>query len=383
MITRNAGYTKDFNQKLILSLLRHQSLSRADIARVTGLSRSAISIITEELLSQNLVEESESQIIPKGRRPVLLQLCGKQSLSVGVYLDRSNCYIGVVDMKGSVLAYQTVQFSKSTVVYKSLDIIADTINQLLVQIDVKPSQLMGLGFSAPGPVDTSTGLIINPPSFEKWHYTNIKSHLEGILPIDVELESNAYSLSLFEKNFFTSTPNPTFLYVLVGVGVGSGFVSKGHLYRGSHGLSGELGHVSINQQGPPCSCGNRGCLEIYASIPYLLKSCHAKTDWAQTVLDANNGDSKALGILQQEARYLAAGIINAVNMLDVDTVLLGGDIIDAFDMIAPMIRQRVNNMSLINSFGEIKILPSHSGGESNVLAAANIVYENYFSDITV
>ena len=197
--------------------------------------------------------------------------------------------------------------------------------------------------------------------------------------MDALLENNAYSIAVFEKCYGNGKNLKNFLLALVDSGVGCGIISGGKLYRGAHRLSGELGHTSIDFAGERCSCGNYGCLELYASIPNLLSRFGKADDsWDELINSAKNGDPAALQILYREADYLTAGIVNSINLLDLEAVLLDGDILDAFDIISPYMCSQINGRNINKFFGNIALLPSKRSKGCKTLAAANIIFANKF-----
>ena len=130
---------------------------------------------------------------------------------------------------------------------------------------------MGLGITAPGPLDSGKGTILNPPNFKKWKNTAIVSELKKTFDFDIMLENNASALAVAEKNYGAARGFSDFILLVVDTGVGAGIITDGSLYKGSNSLGAELGHTSIIYNGKKCDCGNNGCLEVYASVPAILE----------------------------------------------------------------------------------------------------------------
>ena len=193
------------------------------------------------------------------------------------------------------------------------------------------------------------------------------------------VENNAYSLANFEKRYGNARNIDNFLLLLIDTGVGSGIISQGKLYAGSRGFSGELGHTSINFEGGQCACGNRGCLELYASIPNLLRTYGLRAaDWSNVVSKARMGDKKAGEILAKETKYLSYGIVNAINILNVEAVVLDGDILSAFDLIKAPLENAINSTVIVRQFERIQIIPASGRENHHGAAAANILFEIFF-----
>lgn len=145
--------------------------------------------------------------------------------------------------------------------------------------------------------------ILNPPSFENWHNTDVVTPINNLTGMNTILENTAYSIATYELTYGNARNISSFVLLLIDSGVGCGIVSNGKLYKGAHALSGEIGHSSINYWGERCSCGNYGCLELYASIPNLLKRFGLPAAaWKNVVSKARNNDPDAIRILNQECR---------------------------------------------------------------------------------
>ena len=375
----NAEYMKKYNRSLVMKLLIRQPMSRAELAKRTGLTRQTLTVIAEELLAEQLVTEEEQTGAGKGRTPILLKLKSDAYYAIGVYLSRSGCRVGLVNIRGEIVRLERIADGRQNSVNDILQKIAEAVTRLAGSTGIAREKILGVGISSPGPVYQEQGMILNPPGFERWHDVDIVAPLREAAGLRTLLENNAYSLATYEKSYGNGKDLNNFMLLLVDSGVGCGIISNGQLYKGTHRLSGEIGHTSINFFGERCSCGNYGCLELYAAIPNLLSRYSLPRDSWQTVVEqARGGDEAAKRILYQEADYLVAGIVNAVNMLDVEAVILDGDILTAFDLLAPYMEKEVNSKIITRSFGTVALLPSCGHEHHQVAAAANIVFNHYF-----
>ena len=371
---RNAGYTKEYNRKMFLRLLRQRALSRAEIARQMGLTRACTSLIAEELLQEGLVEETAPAAAQKGRTPIPLQLRAEAGYAVGVYLNRDGCTVGVVDMRGGVLCQKRIRLEGDPDGQK-LETLISAIRTMVRESRAPWEKLVGVGISAPGPVDGEGGRILNPPRFDLWHYTDIGPVLENALQLPVYLENNASCLARYNLGKPEAQGSENFLLLLVDSGVGSGVISGGKVLKGAGYFTSELGHTSINYQGRGCACGNIGCLEVYAAVNNLLRDTEF-SDW-HALIDALPGSVSARQLLRQEAEYLAAGIINMTNMISIDTVLIAGELLYGIEHIIPLLETMVNERMLRRSILPIRVLPSCAGANSRVQAAADVAFGRY------
>ena len=261
---KNSAYTKSYNRRRVLSLLQCAPLSRAELSRQMGLTRAAISLITEELISEGLIRESKEaqQSSGPGRAPTNLQLCDGVLFAVGVSLSRSGVLVGLEDLKGNVLCQLEVEQQTP-----------EGLITAIRQVIGNTQKILGIGVSSPGPVDSVNGKILNPPNFPHWSNYSIGEILGNAFSLPVYLEKDANAAALYNRRNGDFEEKDDFLLLYMGGGIGSGIISQGRLLRHC-----ELGHTSICHDGPVCSCGNRGCLEAYASIDSILKN-HPCDSW--------------------------------------------------------------------------------------------------------
>lgn len=372
---RNAEYIKQYNRKLFLRLLRGNPLSRAQLARRSGLTRASASLIADELMRDGLVEELPGTATKRGRTPTPLTLRAGAFYAGAVYLNRAGCQVGIVDLGDGVVCQRSLVLEHAG--REKLDILARTLEELLAQSGIDRAKLVGIGISAPGPLDGESGRILNPPRFDIWHNTDICGHLREVLRCPVYLENNASCLARYNLGKPEARGSEDFLLLLVDSGVGSGIVSGGKLLKGAGYFTAELGHTTIHFRGRPCSCGNLGCLEAYAAVEQLLEGSPFR-DWKQ-LMNALPQDKKAGELLALEAEYLAAGIVNLTHTVSIDTVLLAGDILYKGGQLAALLEQRVNSLTMRKDILPIRVLPSCTGKDTKLLAAADVAFGRFLS----
>ena len=357
---KNSAYTKQYNRRRVLSLLQRSPLSRAELSRQMGLTRAAISLITEELIAEGLICPSEKSMQPAGpgRAPTNLELCAGALFAVGVSLSRSGAWVGLEDLKGNVLAHEQVTDQTP----------AGLIAAISKVIEKTPKdKILGIGISAPGPVDSAKGVILNPPDFPLWSNCPIGTLLSDALNLPVYLEKDANAAALFNRRNGDFEEKDDFLLLYMGGGVGSGVISQGKLLRFT-----ELGHTSICYDGPVCSCGNRGCLEAYASINNILKQFQYGS-WEELM-----ASPKAAQVLSMQAEYLATAIGNCANMIPIGAVLLDGKMLAYSDRLLHLVAQRLEGRCMSGAAPEL--LPALSGPYTRLQSACSIVFSHYLEE---
>jgi predicted NBD/HSP70 family sugar kinase len=243
------------------------------------------------------------------------------------------------------------------------------------RMNIPKEKMIGIGVSAPGPLDGENGRILNPPRFDLWHYTELGSILQQRLGLPVYLENNASCLARYNQGKEEAQGSENFLLLLVDSGVGSGVVSHGKIFKGAGYFTSELGHTSIDYRGRSCTCGNVGCLEAYAAIPNLLRDTPF-SNW-QEVMEFFGKDPKAAELVELETDYLAAGVANMTNLVSVDTVLLAGDLLCGVETVAPILERKINSRTMRRSILPVRVLPSCSGPDSRVQAAADVAFGRF------
>ena len=362
----NADYIKEYNRKAVLRLLRREPMSRAELARATGLTRAATSLIADEMLSEGLLMEGSPQKTGRGRSAIPLTVRQDRFYALGVVLYRSGCAVGLCDFAGNLLAYQVLDMTNG-----SIDAIVAALEQLTEPVE--RSNIVGIGISCPGPLSVQQGTILNPPRFDRWHGVPIASILAERMGIPAYLEHDACALALHELE---KGQSKDFLLLLVLQGVGSGIVSNGKLLRGHGRINGELGHTSIRFDGRRCACGNRGCLEAYASIANLLEGSRFSS-WKELIDHAGSADAQQL--LDREVEYLATGVINLLNLIPLDTVYLAGAISYGGELLAQRLRSEIAARALGRAFSGVQVLIADPRPEAALLATGDIVFSQFLT----
>ena len=376
--TLNATEMKRQNRGLVLRHIRERGSSRAEIARRTGLTRAAISVLVDELLREEILLEGASEVKDAvGRRATRLSLNPEAYHILGLSITRAGSALGLTDFCGGLLR-ETEVSSPDMGPDETLERIDAAVLEFIKS--PPPGRLLGMGMTAPGPLDARRGLLLDPPNFEGWHDVPLGDHFRSLINAPALLENNATALALAEKSCGLGHRYSRFLAVVVDTGIGGGFVTPDGIYKGSMGFGSEIGHTSIRFDGPKCTCGNRGCAELYASIPNILRAardaCPDLDDWPALVDAAAAGRKGAVSVVNREADYLACMIHNAVQLLDVPTVVFFGDICHRFEVIAPRLEERLNGRGMGHGIRRIRVYSSALAAPAT-FAAANLVLEAY------
>ena len=369
----NSAAMRENNMRVIVNLVRKRPQSRADIARVTGLSRAAVTILTDALVENGILINGDAVKSEAGRRPTLLQLNPGAFVSVGIDLCREGFGFLLSDFSGNILFKEKTDFLETA--DQTVDRLCDRIRLALDAIQGGAS-VLGVCICAPGPIDTKEGKILTPSGLALFHNYNIKHEVESRLSFPTYLEKDTNALAIAEKNREELCGD--LLFLLADHGIGCSIIKDGHLFVGRDGLGGELGHTTVDLNGPICSCGNVGCAELYASVPATVQ-CAEESDWESLIAKAKSGNAKAVEALQKQGRILSALCVNAVNLFEPRNVVLGGKLAAADFVLNPMIQAALNRSAFSRNVHGYFVCSSCLGENARAYAAAMTAAEYYFN----
>ena len=376
----NANNMKLRNQRSIINFLRQQPMSRADLSRRTGLTRAAISVLIDTLLGEGIVIEDQLVTGKVGRTSVTIKLNPEKYRILSINIARDICSVGLCDFSGDILMVEKFPQKKGVPAIQMLNCLCQKAFDFLKE-DGGVDRLLGVGITAPGSLDSMNGTILKPSNFEDWHQIEVASYFKERFACPVYIENNAQALAMAERYYGAGVREESFLELIVDTGVGGGLILNGKPYNGIHGYCGEIGHTTVNLDGERCSCGNHGCLELYAAIPNVLRSAMEKdnslTSW-EKIMDAyEEGAADAVWVVERECRLLAASLTTMMNLLDVGVVFVSGELLYKGAFIFPYMEQLMKDQMLGHRERAIRICPSGLPKESAIIAGTNLVLEQY------
>lgn len=340
----NRDSIKGVNRNLVLNLVKSAGpLSRRDIAQRSGLSPATVTNLTAELIAEDLIHEMGTGDAVRGRPPVLLRLNNRAGFVVGVKVMEGSLAAVVTDLDAGVLAYRTDPVGsdgrglpgvESTTPEAAVAAVAEIVEGVVSESGVDGSSVLGVGVGLAGVVDGEAGVAVYSPFFS-WRDVDLAGPLERRLGMNVILENDVNALTIAEQWFGHGHGRDHFCVVTVGSGVGLGVVVNGQFYRGVGGGAGELGHTTVQPDGPSCYCGKTGCLEALASDKALLDKARSVMDATRDagsglsigglVEAAEGGDETARGLLAESGHWLGVGVANVVNLFNPGLVIIGGE----------------------------------------------------------
>ena len=329
-------------------------MSRADLARRSGLQRSTVSAIVDQLIEEGWVTEGAINRLPRGRRPRFLHLNAERAGIIGVDLRPETTTVALAGLDARFVS-QTVWPTP-----RDPELFICELSSSIAAVRAAHPRIVceGIGVSLPGRVDGSGRLIFAPNL--GWRDIDLRAKLEASIGLPVALDNAANACALSELWFGHHPEHVKHLVaVTVSEGVGVGLLLNGQLVHGAHAMTGEFGHVSIDEEGPLCACGNRGCWERYASnsaaIRYFTESAGPRGQATRPVRRyasthilrrADEGDAGAIEALARMGRFLGIGLAALTTGLAPDVIVIVGDVTAAWDRVGPFVMNEVQRRSL-------------------------------------
>jgi glucokinase-like ROK family protein len=390
-------FMRELNKALVLNLVRQErTISRTDIAQRTRLSRSTISTIVNELINEGWLVESGTGKSRGGRRPILLTFNYQAGYVLGIGAGATHLLALVTDLDAQIMAETERPFDTADGPEVGLAAMVSIGRDMLTEAGVDASRLLGIGVGVPGPVDHSRGATISPPIMPGWSGVPVRDLLrQQLFGVPVYLENDANLGALGEQHYGAGQDIDNLAYLKVATGVGCGIIIGGQIYHGQTGAAGEIGHLTIDEDGPPCKCGSFGCLEAMAGGPAIARraltavQAGRPTALAQSDLNdgltagdvsraAGEGDALSRQLLWDAGRLLGIAVADLINLLNPGRVIIGGGVSQAGELILKSLRETAQQRSMRAAIGNTDIVQAALGRRSTALGAVALVLEEAF-----
>jgi predicted NBD/HSP70 family sugar kinase len=355
-------------------LRRHGPRTQADIARTTGLSPATVSNLIRELKERHVVTVTGER---SGRRGVLVALDQRAGVAAGVDFGHRHVQVVIADLGHRVLAETRRELPRDHDADSDIPLTERLVCELLEQAGVSRDALVGVGLGLPAPIDPVTGEVGSTTILPGWQGVSaalVTSQRFG-LPVWVDNDANLGALA--ELSWGVGRGYEDLVYIKLATGVGAGIVFNGELYRGAAGTAGEIGHTTIDENGPVCRCGNRGCLETYVGADALLDLLRPTHGDGLTIRDvvarALGGDRACARVLADAGRHIGLAVANLCNLLAPELIVIGGDLVAAGDVLLEPLRDVVQRHAVRSAAETAAIVPGTLGDRAEVLGAVALV----------
>jgi predicted NBD/HSP70 family sugar kinase len=370
---------REFNRLRVLEAVRERGpVSRAEIARATGLARSTVSGLVSELLSSGLISEREEQrpITRHGRPPLLLTLDPSAGNVIGIQFDHNCVRVAVADLSLTILLEAEQLTDVDHDAAGGLDVAAALAGELLERADVDRTRVLGAGVAFAGPIDQSSGGV-GSNILPGWVGLDPAAELSERLGLPVHIDNDANLGALAEYVLGAGQGAQEIAYLMLSSGIGAGLIFGGSIYRGATGTAGEIGHVLVDENGPMCRCGNRGCLETLvgsSALVELLRRSHGPDLTVERLIElAHSGDHGAQRVLADAGRTVGATVAVLANQFNPQRIVVGGRLAAAGDLLIEPLRQAVHRYALRAAVDHLTIVPGVLGGRAELLGTLVLV----------
>lgn len=381
---RTLGHSNDdvrgFNRRLVLNLIRtRQPLSRADLARISGLQRSTISLIVEELIAERWVVDGPTARLPRGRHPTSLRLNGDRVI-IGVDIRPTHMTLAIADVNGNFSSHEAFPTPRDP--EQAIRDLVERLRRMLQSC--KGKMVEGIGVTLPGRFDTDSNRLVFAPNL-KWPECDLRTPITKATGHEVVLE-NAANASVLSAVWFGKNPVRNLVGVTVSEGIGTGLFINGQLARGNRGMAGEFGHVPLDPQGPECTCGSRGCWEVFgsnrAALRYYFESRKCppdQTSFIDLLGLAEEGDPHAAHALDRMAFELGRGMRMIVAGLAPSRITVIGELTRSWRRFGPVIEREVRDQVLPGG-SPPAVIPVHEDGMARLRGTIALVLQKDFGE---
>ncbi|MDH6430370.1 MULTISPECIES: ROK family transcriptional regulator [unclassified Paenibacillus] len=382
-VTGDQALVKKINKSIVLHTIRRNSpLSRAKVSEMTGLNKATVSNLVAELCAQELVTEVGPGQSSGGRKPLMLHFNSMAGSVIGIELRVKQLTAVLCDLSGGILFESDFSLDNHALPYV-LERMKKTISELIDKAPESPYGIVGIGVGVPGMVDEN-GVVLFAPNLG-WEMVDLRGILEAEFAVPVTIDNEANAGAQGELNFGAAKDVRHLLYISAGSGIGSGIIIGGELYKGARGYAGETGHMTIEAQGKPCSCGSRGCWELYASektYDHSEFSLPAHTT-QELVRYAAAGQEDALRHFSSMGEYLGIGVTNLINSFNPELIVIGGALSEAEAWLGEPLRRVVAERTLPYHKQQLEITFSKLGSRGTMIGAGFSAVMHFLGDIRV
>lgn len=378
---------KNFNKHALVDLIRFagRGVARTDIAQELGLTRASVTIIINNLIESGIILETESRSTRSGRPPVVLDINPKGGLAAAIDMGATHLSVALGDFSAHILEEMEQPFRIADGPDQCLEEGHRALKSVLEKRGLQIKDLSAIGVSVPGPVIADTGTVMAPPIMPGWDRFPIRATLENLWELPVALNNDANFGALGEWVYGAGRGERNLAFIKVGSGIGAGLIINRQIFGGTTGSAGEIGHLTIDENGPLCSCGNRGCLEAFAGghaielqaqklvesgKRTLLTESNVKRITVREVAEAaRRGDLAAQEILHRSGTFIGIAVAGLINLVNPSVVIIGGGVAEVGELLTAPIRKVVRERSLRAAEHAVKITTAMLGRRSSLIGA--------------
>jgi len=406
----NSRLTRIHNRALVLRIIQRRApISRKEIAVLTGLSAAAITYITDDLIARELIIENRDILTNAriGRKPIGLYINRQKHGVISVYVGRSLIEAAVCDLAGGIIhKVEALREGYADFGSRLPAEVIQTLDRLLTMHGIDHSDFLGIAISAPGPINAKSGILHNSTGHSDretqapfdWRGVKLSEEVGAYFGLPVFTDNEANVAALGESWFGAGVAVDNFILYSVGPGIGSGVIIDGLLYRGEDDVVSEIGHVTIDYNGPPCACGNVGCLETYAGFRRLVELASSEattgtlTEEHSLIAEIEDvftrgeaGEERAKAAIAEIGRFLGIGAVTLANIFNPECIIISGNDTGNANLgvLLPIIQAAVQKGAFSVIASKVKILSSSLGGDARIYGGVALLLQEFFAQGTL
>lgn len=368
---------REANRARIVSAVQQRgSLTQVELAGVTGLSPATVSNIVKELTVLGVLHTAPTS--RSGRRAQQVTLARNLGLVAGVHFGTRSMRVALSDVAHRVIAEQRMPLPPDHRADAGLDRAALLLTEMVESLDASMQEVLAVGVGVPAPVDVRTGRIATVGMLRGWDGVSVSEVLERRIGIPVHVDNDANLGALAEVRLGAARGSRHVLYLKVSHGVGGGLVLGGEVFHGRSGTAGEIGHVTLDDNGPICRCGNRGCLETFVGAPVLLAmlaASHGHLTLRDVITRAQDGDPGCRRVISDAGLHLGAAAANVCNVFDPELVVVGGQLAEAGAILLDPLRTVLAQRTVPSTAGPVDVVASELGASAEVRGALAVALD--------
>jgi glucokinase-like ROK family protein len=379
---------KNLNKFAIIDLVRFTpgGISRVELARRVGLTRAAVTAIINDLLEAGIVREAETRDAPSGRKPVVLEINNSSGRVAGIDIGSTHVRLIIADFAAQVIAEAEQPLDIANGPELCLFEVDALLQRLLEEAGLTIEDIQAIGLGIPGPVLEESGTVGSHSILPGWYNYPIRDHAQTLWGCPVSIDNDSELGAMGEWAYGAGRGERHLVYLKIGAGIGAGLLLDNQIYRGVSGSAGQIGHMTIDENGAVCSCGNRGCLETMAggrAIGY--RAAEAVRTGQRTQLSsikppekivirdviaaARSGDLLAQHLISEAGGHVGTAVANIVNFFNPGLIVIGGGVAQIGDLLIDPIRQAVSQRSLKVASSAVRITTALLGPRSSAIGA--------------
>jgi len=361
----------------VASLKRHGHLTQVELAGSTGLSPATVSNIVKELAASGVLNTAVTS--RSGRRATEVTLARQLGLVAGLHFSSRHLRVAISDVGRTIVVENHVPLALDHRHDRELDRAALLLSDMLESVNASFDDLLAVGMAVPVPIDSRNGMVATPGLLRGWENVPIAESLRTRIEVPVFVDNEANLGGLAEVRFGAARGADVAAYIEVGHSISAGLLIDGALFRGVTGKAGQIGHVTIDENGPICRCGGRGCLDTLASGPALLELFRddpGMQRMSDLLVMAEAGDASARRVIADAGRHIGTAAASLCNLFDPQLLVLGGELSQAGETLLAPLRHALERSALAGRDGVPEVVQGELGDRAELLGCLALAIEN-------